>query len=57
MARPDEKLCLKWKDFRESVGSAFGELRGDKDFTDVTLVCEDGQQMEAHRVVLVQSVL
>ena len=29
------------------------DLREDKEFTDVTLACEDGQQVEAHKVVLV----
>ena len=40
-----EKLCLQWNDFKENVNSAFGKLRDDKEFTDVTLVCEDGEQM------------
>merc|ERR1719494_1718589 len=53
--RMPEKLCLQWNDFKENVNSAFGKLRGDKEFTDVTLVCEDGQQMEAHKVVLASS--
>ena len=47
-----EKLCLQWNDFKENVNSAFGSLRNDKEFTDVTLACEDGQQMETHKVVL-----
>ena len=51
----DEKLCLQWNDFKENVSSAFGDLRQDKEFTDVTLACEDGQQVEAHKVVLVAS--
>ena len=51
----DEKLCLQWNDFKENVSSAFGDLRQDKELTDVTLVCEDGQQVEAHKVVLVAS--
>ena len=55
MTNTDEKLCLQWNDFKENVSSAFGELRQDKEFTDVTLVCEDGQQVEAHKVVLVAS--
>ena len=50
-----EKLCLKWNDFKENVNSAFGSLRNDKVFTDVNLVCEDGQQMEAHKVILASS--
>ena len=53
MISTDEKLCLQWNDFKENVSSAFGDLRQDKEFTDVTLVCEDGQQVEAHKVVLV----
>ena len=55
MSNADEKLCLQWNDFKENVSSTFGDLRQDKDFTDVTLACEDGQQVEAHKVVLVAS--
>ena len=47
-----EKLCLQWNSFNENVNPAFGRLRSDKEFTDVTLACEDGQQMEAHKVIL-----
>ena len=50
-----EKLCLQWNDFKGNVNSAFGRLRDDKEFTDVTLACEDGQQMEAHKVILAVS--
>ena len=50
-----EKLCLKWNEWKEAVNSAFGTLRNDKEFTDVTLACEDGQQMEAHKVILASS--
>ena len=50
-----EKLCLQWNDFKENVNSAFGKLRSDKEFTDVTLVCEDGHQIEAHKVILASS--
>ena len=55
MAIADEKLCLQWNDFKENVSSAFGDLRRDKEFTDVTLVCEDGQQVEAHKLFLIAS--
>ena len=51
----NEALCLQWNDFRENVSSAFGDLRQDKEFTDVTLACEDGQQVEGHKVVLIAS--
>ena len=50
-----EKLCLQWNDFKENVNSAFGSLRNDKEFTDVTLACEDGQQLGAHKVILASS--
>ena len=50
-----EQLCLQWNDFKENVNFAFGSLRNDKEFTDVTLACEDGQQMEAHKVILASS--
>ena len=50
-----EKLCLQWNDFQEIIKSAFVNLREDNDFTDVTLACEDGQQVEAHKVILASS--
>ena len=55
MYRDDEKLCLKWNDFQENAISAFGTLREDREFADVTLACEDGQQVEAHKVILALS--
>ena len=50
-----EKLCLQWNDFQENIKIAFGNLREDKDFKDVTLVSEDGQQVEVHKVILAAS--
>ena len=50
-----EKLCLQWNDFQENIKSAFGNLREDNDFADLTLACEDGQQVEAHKVILAAS--
>ena len=44
-----EKLCLQWNDFKDNVSSAFGQLRVDKELTDVTLACE------AHKVILASS--
>ena len=55
MQRSDEKLCLQWNDFQTNLSSAFRDLRDDKEFTDVTLACEDGQQMEAHKIILAAS--
>ena len=50
-----EKLCLQWNDFQDNIKSAFGNLREDNDFADVTLACEDGEQVEAHKVILAAS--
>ena len=50
-----EKLCLQWNDFQDNIKIAFGNLREDVDFADVTLACEDGQQVEAHKVILAAS--
>ena len=50
-----EKLCLQWNDFQDNVRSAFGNLREGSDFADVTLACEDGHQIEAHKVILAAS--
>ena len=47
-----EKLRLQWNDFQDNIRTTFGNLREDNDFADVTLACEDGQQVEAHKVIL-----
>ena len=48
-----EKLCLQWNDFLDNIKNAFGNLREDTDFADVTLVSEDGQQVEAPYLIFV----
>ena len=53
--RPSEKFCLKWNDFQDNITTVFGSLRGESNFADVTLACEDGQQIEAHKVILAAS--
>ena len=50
-----EKLCLQWNDFNENITNVFRSLREDKNFADVTLACEDGKHIEAHKVILVAS--
>ena len=47
-----ENFSLVWEDFLENTSRSFSDLRGDTDFSDVTLVCQDNQQVAAHRVVL-----
>ena len=38
-----------------TISKTIGGLRQDNEFTDLTLACEDGQQVESHNVVLVAS--
>ena len=46
-----EKFCLRWNDFESSISGAFNDIRTEKDFLDVTLVCED-DHLEAHKLIL-----
>ena len=52
MTFSSEKFCLKWNDFHQNIVSACQDLRKELDFSNVTLVCEDNHQIEAHRVIL-----
>ena len=47
-----EKLRLQWNGFQDNVKNAFGHLRNSTDFVDVTLACEDGQDIEVHKEIL-----
>ena len=49
-----EKLCLNWNDFATNITSTLYDLKEDKDFTDLTLVCAD-KQVEVHKVILAAS--
>ena len=48
----DEQFCLQWNDFQQCIKTTFTDLRDESDFMDVTLFCEGGQQVMAHKVVL-----
>ena len=52
MTHSSEKFCLKWNDFTQNTVSFYHELRYIPDFSDVTLVCEEDHQIEAHRIIL-----
>ena len=43
---------LTWSEFGNTAGETIRNLVSDKDFTDVTLACGDGQQIKAHKVIL-----
>ena len=49
MKMENENFCLQWTDFESNTSIAFRELREEKDFFDVTLVCNEGQT-QAHKV-------
>ena len=48
-----EKLCLTWNNFQDNIIKTFGNLREDPNYSDVTLVCEDGKLVEAHMAVFI----
>ena len=47
-----EKVYLLWNEFLDHVSCGFKNLRYDKAFADVTLACEDGEEVKSHRVIL-----
>merc|ERR1719394_483681 len=50
-----EKFCLQWNEFQGNVKTSYSSIRKTEDFSDVTLACEDGQEIKAHRVILSSS--
>ena len=49
------KINLKCHDIKEDMKNSFGSFIEKSDFVDVSLVCEDGKQVEAHKVILAAS--
>ncbi|XP_075741586.1 uncharacterized protein LOC119178183 [Rhipicephalus microplus] len=47
-----QQFCLKWNQHHGSLVSVYEELRSRDAFVDVTLVCEEGVSMKAHKLVL-----
>ena len=52
MDEEEKKLSLDNQHFSQFTVSAFKDLYKDEDFTDVTLVCEDGKLVRGHRIIL-----
>ena len=50
-----DKVSLKWNDYQANIVSSYQDLRKNSDFYDVTLVCDEDQLIEAHRVILTTS--
>merc|ERR1712204_87009 len=47
-----EKFCLKWNDFEENIRESFKTLREEERLFDVTLATDDGQHIQAHKMIL-----
>ena len=54
---PTNKFCVQWDDYEQNVKSSFKELREDREFADLTLVCQDGREFEVHKNILAFSSL
>ena len=48
----DEHFFLQWDNFQGNIKSYYTELREHNQFSDVTLFCEGGQQVKAHKIIL-----
>ena len=48
----NEVYNLTWNEFEKCTGMTFKDLLEDKDFSNVTLVSEDGEKISAHKMVL-----
>merc|ERR1712179_88373 len=47
-----QNLNLTRNNFEQCVAHSFKELHSQQEFLDVTLVCEDGKEIQAHKAVL-----
>ena len=52
MGSGPENYSLKWQHFHQSIASAFKDLRNDDEFLDVTIACDEDQQIQAHKVII-----
>jgi len=43
---------LKWNELESIAANTFKDLVSDNHFSDVTLVCEDGEEINAHKIIL-----
>merc|ERR1712243_258455 len=50
-----DMTIIKWRKFKISTEEVFANFFENEEFTDVTLVCDDGTSVTAHRVVLAAS--
>jgi len=55
MTSTAEKLNLQWNEFYENIRASFRSMREDENFFDVTLVCDNEEQINANKVILAAS--
>jgi len=48
----NEKFSLKWNKFQQHTSLTFKDLRADNDHFDVTLACDDNNDISAHKIIL-----
>ena len=47
-----QSFNLSWIDFESTASNTFKDLFSDTNFVDVTLACEDDEQIKAHKIIL-----
>merc|ERR1712212_474691 len=52
MSNMDEKWCMKWNEFDTNIREYLRIIREDQRLFDVTLVSDDGQLIQAHKIIL-----
>ena len=52
MSNIDDKWCMKWNEFDTNIREYLRILREDQRLFDVTLVTDDGQHIQAHKIIL-----
>lgn len=55
MGSNHDAFVLRWSEFQCNVTTSFQSLRGEEDFFDVTLACDEDHQVKAHKVILAAS--
>ena len=45
-------FSFTWKEFESNRNESFKKMRCDQNFTDVTLICDDDKQIQAHKLLL-----
>ena len=48
-------INFKWSDFSKNVSESWMCREENREFSDITLVSEDGQKMKAHKIILANS--